>query len=105
MKWSQGSSKPIWVVDSSRSESLCPGEASGSSRTLVATNHSDRWLFVFGFEKNERANINAKEFQALKTLAADLLKLTPEQTKRALAQEVLQEICHEEQNQSEKPHP
>lgn len=74
-----------------------PGRGkSGSSRTLVATNQSDRWFFVFGFEKNERANINAKELQALKLLAADLLKLTPEQTKRALAQEVLQEICHEE---------
>jgi hypothetical protein len=68
----------------------------GSSRTLVATNQLDRWFFVFGFEKSERANINAKELQALKMLAADLLKLTPEQTKSALAQEILQEICHEE---------
>ena len=34
-----------------------PGrEKRGSTRTLLATNRDDRWFFVFGFEKNERAN-------------------------------------------------
>ncbi len=47
----------------------------GGSRTLVATNKADRWFFVFGFEKNERANINDKELEALQATAADLLKL------------------------------
>ncbi len=31
---------------------------SGGFRTLLATNKDDRWIFVFGFSKNERANIN-----------------------------------------------
>ena len=45
-----------------------PGRGkSGSTRTLVATNKGDRWFFVFGFEKNERANISKKELEALQT--------------------------------------
>ena len=39
-----------------------PGRGkSGSARTLVATHRGDRWFFVFGFEKNIRANVSAKE--------------------------------------------
>ena len=35
-----------------------PGRGkSGGARTLVATNKSQRWFFVFGFEKNDRANV------------------------------------------------
>jgi len=45
----------------------------GSARTLVATNKRSRWFFVFGFEKNERANINSKEKEALQGLGKDLL--------------------------------
>ena len=47
-----------------------PGQGkSGGFRTLVATNKGDRWVFVFGFSKNERSNIDKDEEQALKTLA------------------------------------
>ena len=45
---------------------------SGGTRTLVATNKGSRWYFVFGFEKNERDNIEPDELAALKRLAADL---------------------------------
>jgi hypothetical protein len=38
----------------------------GGVRTLIATNKGNRWFFVFGFEKNERGNINDEELQALK---------------------------------------
>lgn len=41
----------------------------GSTRTLLATNCDDRWIFVFGFEKNKRANISDRELEALKLLA------------------------------------
>jgi hypothetical protein len=72
-----------------------PGRGkSGGSRALVATNKADRWLFIFGFEKNERANVSDKELQALQIAAADLLKLTAEQLNSAVTQEILQEICH-----------
>jgi len=32
----------------------------GGARTLVATRKADRWFFVFGFAKNEKANISSK---------------------------------------------
>ena len=54
-----------------------PGQGkSGGFRTLVATNKGDRWVFVFGFSKNERSNIDKDEEQALKALAAHLMSLT-----------------------------
>ena len=54
-----------------------PGQGkSGGFRTLVATNKGNRWVFVFGFPKNERSNIDKDEEEALKKLAAYLLSLT-----------------------------
>jgi hypothetical protein len=74
-----------------------PGRGkSGGSRTLVATNKADRWFFVFGFEKNERANINDKELEALQATAADLLKLSADELDDAVTQEILQEICNDD---------
>ena len=53
-----------------------PGQGkSGGFRTLVATNKGARWVFLFGFPKNERSNIDKDEEQALKTLAAHLMSL------------------------------
>ncbi len=45
----------------------------GSSRTLVAFKQGEKAFFVYGFAKNERANISSKELQALKLLAKELL--------------------------------
>ena len=54
-----------------------PGQGkSGGYRTLVATNKGSRWVFVFGFPKHERSNIDKDETEALKKLAAHLLSLT-----------------------------
>lgn len=33
----------------------------GGARTLVATNKGNRWFFLYGFEKNDRANIVVDE--------------------------------------------
>jgi len=67
----------------------------GGARTLVATNKNKRWFFVFGFEKNERANIDADELEALQELAKQLLARTREELEIALADGALKEICHE----------
>ena len=56
---------------------------SGGFRTLVATNKGARWVFVFGFPKNERSNIDKDEEQALKTLAAHLMSLTAQALDKA----------------------
>lgn len=70
----------------------------GGARTLVATNNGNRWFFVFGFEKNERANINKKELEALQNIAADLLRLNVNQLDAHAETEALQEICHDDQD-------
>lgn len=73
-----------------------PGRGkSGGARTLVATNKGDRWFFVFGFEKNERANISPEELCALQAIAADLLKLAANDLDVQVETGALQEICDE----------
>jgi hypothetical protein len=73
-----------------------PGKGkSGSTRTLLATNRNDRWFFVFGFEKNTRANISTKELEALKALADDLLSLKEKQIRLAIADGALIEATNE----------
>ena len=72
-----------------------PGRGkSGSVRTLLATNKADRWVFVFGFEKNERENITGHEREGLQKLASSLLHLSPEALESRLADGSLTEICH-----------
>jgi hypothetical protein len=66
----------------------------GSARTLIATNKGSRWFFIFGFEKNERDNIEPDELKALKQLARDLLKLTEPQLAQAETAGVIKEICN-----------
>ena len=48
----------------------------GGSRTLVVYQQADKAFFVYGFAKNERANISDKELKALKLLATQLLGYT-----------------------------
>lgn len=72
----------------------------GGARTLVATNKGNRWFFVFGFEKNERANIADDELEALRDIAEQLLVRTGQQLDEAVEEGTLQEICHDQQNQN-----
>jgi len=51
------------------------GKRSGS-RTLVVYQRANKAFFVYGFAKNERANISDKELKALKLLATQLLGYT-----------------------------
>ena len=70
----------------------------GGARTLVATNKGDLWFFVFGFEKNERANISAEEKEALQTIAQDLLSRTGKELDAEVEDGSLQEICHDDKD-------
>lgn len=69
----------------------------GGARTLVATNKGNRWFFVFGFEKNERANISDEELEGLQSIGADLLARTARQLDEAIQDLSLQEICYDDQ--------
>lgn len=75
-----------------------PGRGkSGGARTLVATNKGNRWFFLFGFEKSERANVTANELEALQKAASDLLALTNKELDAYVESGALQEICDDDQ--------
>jgi hypothetical protein len=72
-----------------------PGRGkSGGARTLLATNKGNRWFFLFGFEKNERANVADDELAALQELAKELLTRTSVELNTAVADGTLLEICN-----------
>ena len=66
----------------------------GGARTLLATNKASRWFFVFGFEKNEREGIDARELEALQKLARDYLSFTAKELNDAVEENLFEEICH-----------
>ena len=67
----------------------------GGARTLVATNKGSRWFFVFGFEKNDRANIADDELEALQAIAKELLNRSAAELALATRDATLEEICHD----------
>lgn len=71
---------------------------SGGFRTLIATNRGDRWVFVFGFPKNVRSNIDKTEEAALKLLSGQLLGLSAKDFKIAVsAGELVEVTCDEKE--------
>lgn len=73
-----------------------PGRGkSGSTRVLVGTRLWNRYFFVYGFEKNRRANIDDRELMAIQKWAATLLKLDASALAEAERCGELTEICHE----------
>ncbi len=67
----------------------------GGARTLIATNQGNRWFFIYGFEKNDRANIADDELEGLQDIAAQLLALSVSQLDEAVQDASLKEICHD----------
>ena len=70
---------------------------SGGYRVIVASNLGDRWVFMFGFAKNERDNIDDKELRLIKDLAAVFLAMNEPMLKRAIAAGELVESRHGKQ--------
>jgi len=74
-----------------------PGQGkSGGFRALILYKQSKRAIFVYGFAKNERANITRDELEALKELADQVLAYD----ERAIAQAItggtlIEVICDE----------
>jgi hypothetical protein len=70
----------------------------GGARALVATCWRGRWVFLFGFGKNDRDNIEGVELVALQLLSAKLLAYDDNQIAQALACGELMEVHggHEE---------
>lgn len=68
----------------------------GGARIILGSNLGDRWFFIFGFEKNDRVTVDARELAALQQIAAALLEMDTTALDRSLAEGELTEICHEE---------
>jgi hypothetical protein len=72
-----------------------PGQGKrGGARTIVATKLADRWFFLYGFGKNERANIDKDELKVLQEVAKDLLGFDDRQLATALAAGEIVEVCN-----------
>lgn len=70
-----------------------PGRGkSGSTRTIIATRFAGVLFFLYGFEKNDRDSITAKELALYQRLAGELLEMTEVQITTALAGHVLTEV-------------
>jgi hypothetical protein len=70
---------------------------SGGYRTLIVYRARDRAIFVFGFAKSERENIEPDELEDLRMTAKLLLGYTMEQLDEAVANDELWELkCDDE---------
>jgi hypothetical protein len=76
-----------------------PGRGrSGGTRTLIAFRASQRSVFLYGFAKSDRDNIDDSELDDLKKLAALFLGYTDEQMAAAVNARELSEVnCDERQ--------
>jgi hypothetical protein len=72
-----------------------PGKGKrGSARTIVATRLAGTWIFLVGFNKNERASISPDELQALQQIATVYLSLDSEQLQTLINTDELSEVLH-----------
>jgi hypothetical protein len=76
-----------------------PGQGkSGGFRTIVATNNGDRCFFLYGFAKNDRANIDDEEEAALKKYGKTLLNMPPVSLSKAESEgEIIKVKCDGEE--------
>jgi hypothetical protein len=68
---------------------------SGGYRVVIAFRTAHRSVFLFGFAKNERENIDAGELASLKEIAAIWLKADAAKIEMAIAEGVLVEVKDE----------
>jgi len=54
---------------------------------------ADRWIFLYGFARNERDNISKVELKALQELATELLGFNDRQLASALSKGEMMEVC------------
>ncbi|MCW2319180.1 hypothetical protein M2322_004749 [Rhodoblastus acidophilus] len=69
---------------------------SGGYRTVIAIRRGDRAVFLYGFGKNERSNIDDDELEEFKRLAGGFLELTAQQIAMLIADEELMEVKNDE---------
>jgi hypothetical protein len=73
--------------------------SSGGYRTLVAYRAQDRAVFLYGFAKKERDNIDPEQLTSLREIAAAWLAADAAKIQQALDDGALQEVQHDKENQ------
>ena len=77
-----------------------PGQGkSGGFRTLIAYRRNERAVFLFGFAKNERANIDDDELKEWRHIGQLYLALDERKIKAAIAAQELMEVDHGEKDE------
>ena len=71
---------------------------SGGYRMMVAYRAKGRAVFLYGFAKNERDNINSDELLTLREIAAGWLAADTAKIRQALEEEALQEVNDDDEN-------
>lgn len=66
-----------------------------SYRTIIATKSEDRWIFMFGFAKNEKDNITNSELKAAQRYAKLLLNYTKNEIDDAVLVRDIIEVDYE----------
>lgn len=74
----------------------------GGARLIVATRRGERWIFLAGYAKAERGDLEPDELEALRLMGRTLLSLSDERLARAIESGEIEEITHDDEAQ---PHP
>ena len=75
-----------------------PGEGKRGGFRLLAAFGSNRAVFLFGFAKNERENIQDAELTTLREIAATFLNASNEKIVQALEDGVLIEVPYRDED-------
>jgi len=71
------------------------GKSSGF-RTIIVYQEGEKAIFLYGFGKNEKENIDKAELQYFKKLGNDLLALDSEELEESIGQKTLFDLEEEE---------
>ena len=69
---------------------------SGGYRLLIAYRSGKRAVFLYGFAKNERDNIEADELETLKEIGAAWLEAKKERLEYAIKEGILREVSYDD---------
>ena len=71
---------------------------SGGYRMIIGYRVKDRAVFLFGFAKNERANVDADELATWRDVATSLLSASDEQLDLAVEKGEILEVSYDPEN-------
>jgi hypothetical protein len=69
---------------------------SGGYRLLIAYRSGKRAVFLYGFAKSERDNIEADELETLKEIGAAWLQAKEERLEHAIKEGILKEVSYDD---------